>query len=177
MSPIYLNKPKRLIDEALQDPIKAICSVFEKVDQAYITSNIIKWAESALALERKPYDQPEGQMTLIMFYDSIKSLIKELNMIYLNQTINSGNLELLREKIDLQRITTLETIPEAVKIFCIKYSLEYTRSELRDWLVSGVLYCEVNPDAINYVDIIYTYEHLLVLTEAAYVLSQTLNDK
>lgn len=166
----HLKRPKQLTDEVWEDPIKLIDTVFDELDITYFIDTLNKWLRASLSLKRKPYDERQGQLALTLFYERLQFLIQSLYFFRLTDELND-DLRTLREELRQYNVPILNTLPEITKDFCSQYTLDYSRNELKDWMINGVLSCENDTGELDFGIIICTYESALLLTEAAYALN------
>jgi len=182
-TPVTFQKPKRLIEEVDKDPLHVIEKVFAEIDRDFLQEILRKWLCHALAINQPPYKMKEQQLQLLFFHDELITLIEALYFITEKTKPEQELLSQLRnelEKYPQYNQTISETIDQmlVVKRFYRLFRIEYVRSELWDWLVVAMLYDEQRPQGLKVEAIIWVYEWVQYLTEAAFrtIQRQTTND-
>jgi hypothetical protein len=156
------SKPARLIEKAHSHPEEVIDEVFDQVSLADLTEDLLpSWLRAAVNNTQSPYSNGNGREILYEFYEQILPLVKALYVI-------SGT----RSKAGLTYLTDaqLENSIGVLNQFFQKFSIDYVRRELCDFLEAGIGFNSSYPDGFTPWLAWMTYNHLLCLAEAAYQL-------
>jgi len=172
-APLSFQKSKRLIGEVDKDPLHVINKVFAEIDRDFLREILGKWLYHALTIHQPPYEAIEQQLQLLFFHDQLVNLIESL---YITISKNEPEQELLNPlRVELEKhapcnqmISDIKDEMLAIKRFYRVFTIEYVRSELWDWLVTAMIYHEQRPEGLKIEAIIWVYEWVQYLTEAAF---------
>jgi hypothetical protein len=174
---LSFQKPKRLIEEVEKDPLCVIKKVFAEIDRDFLREILHKWLCHALTIYQPPYKTIEQQLQLLFFHDQLINLIEGLYFIVEKNPPEQEFLNQLRAELEKyppcnQIISEIKDETLVVKRFYRVFTIEYVRSELWDWLVTAILYDEQRPEGLKVEAIIWVYEWVQYLTEAAFQMIQ-----
>lgn len=179
---IRFHKPKWPMDTARQDPYGCIAHVFIWLHLDDFRNELHEWLRVALINEQGSYGDGYAREDVMDFCDELQKLVEAWDMINksrkpedlrrwiddipcgLQEAMQTNNQSVLQK--EEQEANPMRTISK----FCNMFMLSYTRRELWDLLESVIFYKresnEWGPDPLT------TYQCLLALTEAAFVLYQ-----
>jgi len=176
-APLSFQKPKRLIEKVDKDPLHVIKKVFAEIDRDFLREILGKWLYHALTIHQPPYETIEQQLQLLFFHDQLVNLIESL---YITISKNEPEQELLNQlRVELEKyppcnqiISEIKEETLVVKRFYRVFTIEYVRTELWDWLVAAMVYDKQRPEGLKLEAIIWVYEWMQYLTEAAFQMIQ-----
>ena len=176
-APLSFQKPKRLIEEVDKDPLYVIKKVFDDIDRDCLRQYLRKWFCRALTVYQPPYKSIEEQLQLLFFHDELVALIEALYFITEKKAPEHELLNQLRAELEKyppcnQLISGVKDEMLVVKRFYKLFTIEYVRNELWDWLVTAVLSKDEKPEGIDREAVIWAYEWVQYLTEAAFQMIQ-----
>jgi hypothetical protein len=130
-----------------------------------------------LTIYQPPYKTIEQQLQLLFFHDELVNLIETL---YFINEKNRPEQELLNQlRGELKKYPPCNQIISEttdqmliVKRFYRLFCIEYVRSELWDWLVGAMIYDEQRSESLKVEAVIWVYEWVQYLTEAAFQMIQ-----
>jgi hypothetical protein len=148
-SVVTLDKEKRLIEYANEDPLYVIKEVFDPKNQ--FTSDQVKgWLSITLLTECNAYDDSEQREQLKTFHDDLLILTDCLYVIYSSNTENANsNLQgLYIYKVSVLSQEQIVHPEKAIAEFFKKYTTTYINRELEDWLEAAICYTGKWPDEL-----------------------------
>ena len=174
---LSFQKPKRLLEEVGKDPLYVIKKVFADTDRDFLRELLRKWLSHVLTIYQPPYKAIEEQLRLVFFHDQLLTLIEALYFITEKKEPEVELLNQLRAELEkyspcTQIISESNDQTLVVKRFYRVFPIEYVRSELWDWLEVAILYDDPKPEGIKREGIIWVYEWVQYLTEAAFQMIQ-----
>lgn len=140
------------------------------------------WFRTALMNDECPYsDNNDLREILSEFYDDLVKLVQSVAIIKESRSAGNGKPVNSRKrwKDSIPNIEDDEIAhPEKViAAFYEKFSIDYVRRELRDFLDAGVGYDGTYPNRFTPWMALMTYEYTVCITEAAWVLHSTLTSE
>lgn len=158
---ICFSKPTRLIEKAQTHPGEVISEVFNQVFLTDLTEDLLPaWLQAAVTNTQSLYSNGNTRKILHEFHEHLLQLVEALYVITGNTKAGLANLT------DAQ----LENPIGVLNQFFQKFSIEYIRRELADFLEAGISHDGSNTNDFTPWLAWMSYNHLLCLTEAAYQL-------
>lgn len=178
---IRFQKPKWFLGSAEEDPYGCIGEVFTWIHLDDFRDELHEWLRIALINDQSAYDEGPAREDVMDFCDELQLLMEALHL------INTNRQDDLREwkeglpddlKAEIESYNRLVLLSEKQKLnpmtvirdFCSMFTRTYARRELWD-LLDSVTYYGRDTDAWS-PDPHITYQCLLSLVEAAYVVDQ-----
>lgn len=162
MVPTKFIKPARLIEKVTSHPEEVLEETFSQTPLEELLEYFLpNWLRVALINTNSPYSGAADREVLCEFYDHLLHFVKEafLSSIYTNTYEFKG----LNKNIEDNPCITVSN-------FFKKFSIEYIRRELADFLEAGIGYEGNYPNGFTPWQAWLTYNNIQCLTEAAYQL-------
>jgi hypothetical protein len=142
-----LNKPKRLIEYAEEDPLYVIKEVFNP-EMEFTSDQLIAWLHIGLTAECMAYNYAEDREQLKNFQDDLLTLTDALYIIY---SVNVEKAEGDKSnrctyKISVLNQDQIDHPEKPINEFFQKYPRAYIDRELEDWLESAICYTGTWPN-------------------------------
>lgn len=166
-------KDKRLVEYAAENPSYVISEVFKGKDSLKrLQRDSHDWLHVAMCTDLIVYENGDRRTGLMIFFNELRRLIEGLYLLKikkfnLSKDFDDSPIPEL-DGVALFYIEYYEMPASIISEFCTKFSIEHCRRELWDWMHAGISYGYTYPEDLNEVQILYTYEDIECLTEAAY---------
>jgi hypothetical protein len=162
-APLSFQKPKRLIEEVKKDPLYVIKETFADIDRDFLREILTKWLYRVLKDNQPLYKTIEQQLELLFFHDQLITLIEALYFIAQKSEPEQEFLNQLRAELEKyspcnQIISEIKDETLVVRRFYRLFTIEYVRSALWDWLVTGILCDDQKPEGLKREAITWVYE-------------------
>lgn len=166
-------KEKTLVEYAAENPSYVVNEVYKGKDSLKRLQKCSHdWFHVAMCTDLIVYENGDRRTGLMIFFNEIQRLIESLYLLKVKKFDLSTTFdEPSQSALDGAHFFYIENYEIPITVvteFCSKFSLEHTRRELWDWLHAGIGFDYAYPEDLNEVQILYTYEDMECLTEAAY---------
>lgn len=154
------SKPARLIEKVIAEPSAVINKAFsDQMLNDLIEDQLRNWLRVALINTESPYSKSNSRKILYDFFGQLLLFIEALYIISDNSVEHPS---LLNEE-QIAKPTLV------IAAFFQQFSIDYVRRELCDFLEAGIGYEGNYPNGFTPWQAWMTYNHVLCLTEAAYL--------